>query len=236
MSKMTWNEEQNSILRIGFANWSQDRLIEAVHQADSEGKPRVWSLIARHAYRLGLRRGRETIRSLGDDKMTTRPRRGWTLEQMEFLREHYAAMPMADLIKGLAKLGETKAYSAIQTFAGRSGLSRPLVPPPVHTKGSRRYTTIRRPVQPQRPQEGVRTQRNALTLLPSRPAPELRTIAAGEPDTAHEKVVSKQEKAWRMLWERRPAEDVIRATGLQLREVLRINMDVREARRAQRAA
>jgi hypothetical protein len=234
--KQDWTEAQDAIMREGYGTWERRRLQSAVGSISPDGRSYSWSAVVGRANRLGLSRERAPA---------------WTDAQVQFLAANYANLTMGALVDGVAKLGAAKTIAAIHTFAFRRGFSRPLSPPPVHTKGSRKpavrtarpapQKAVRKPAQPQRqeaaPQQHVQSHRNALRLFASGViVPELRTIAAGEPDTAHEKVVSKQEKAWNLLWKGRDASDVARDTGLMLREVLRINMDVREARRAQRAA
>jgi hypothetical protein len=219
-----WTYEQNELLREAYMKWPATKLREALRALSPDGRAFTKSMITGRAHRMGLS---QTKREL------------WTEEQASFIRQHYQTMGWSEMMAGVAERGEPKTVKAIKAWADRNKLPRPRHSRPASPTAASKARKIPAPVQrPPAPvhQPHLQTQKNGISLLASRPAPDLRTIAAGEPDTAHEKVVSKQEKAWNLLWKGRDASDVARDTGLMLREVLRINMDVREARRAQRAA
>lgn len=168
----------------------------------------------------------------------------WTPEQDAILREGYATWPKDRLrfaIKALAPCFAC-SWDAITSHARTLGLTRnaksaakakkpgkpvvvkkvaaPMAPPPAADP------------EPEQKPFIIATQRNGMSLFNHQGEADFRIIGPGEDDTPHLKLVAAQEKARALLRQGKDVSFVAMQCRIQMREVFRLQGEVRRERRA----
>ncbi len=220
-----WTERQEEIIRTGWLTMSTRDLLTALRDASNSENPFNMDTVRRHAHRTGLPHRSHAIATSLDN--AARSRWVWSDARDAALREIVANnISASDGLVMLNRLpGKPIKPGGMRKRQNALGLKSPRK---VRSdKGSTKAAKL----------EKVRVYedpRGNNFLWASAARVDYHEMEPGAEDTAHAKRVAKQEKARDMLRREKDPSDVREATGLPMREVYRIGMEVREQMRAER--